>query len=424
MPRIAAVLNSAQVRDLSYEGSGKNPVSVAVGEVSGLNLQISPSGARSWILRITVAGRRREMGLGAFPEVGLEGARDAARLAKAAVRDGRDPMKEREDAKATLLAERAKELTFSQAVDGWMSIHTSNNKKNRKLIRNRMRTYAESQIGARQVSSITVDQIEALLKPIWDKKTATATRLREDIARVFKWAKGNGRMDGPNPAVWAGNLEYRLKSPLKRRQNRPAVQIDDAPRFMCEVAKRGGNGSRALEFLILTAARSGEVRGATWSEIDLKRANWVIPASRMKMSNEHRVPLSDAALALLRRMPNNNRLIFPANRGGTLSDMTLSKAMVRIHEGDKQGFVDSRSGKVCVPHGWRSCFRSWAAENGYSRELAETALAHKVGNAVEQTYQRSDMIERRRAMMEAWARHVTGLTANIVESQNDVSLPS
>ena len=415
MPRVAKALKHQEVDRLKHPGDREAPFRYAVGTVSGLLLQITRGGGRSWVLRLTVAGKRRELGLGAFPEVTLAAAHEAAREAKAKARQGIDPVQEKLDRKAALVADQRKAHTYSQAVDGWMTIHKSKSEKNRQLTRNRLRTYSEDALGGQRVGSIDKHAIKRVLEPIWEVKTTTATRLREDMKKVFDWAIGNDHMDGPNPAEWVGNLEYMMKPPEKQTTHRPAVAPEDQARWMAELRKRGGNGSRALEFLVLTAARSGEVRGACWDEIDLKRGLWTIPAARMKMSTEHRVPLPAAAQALLSAMPQEGSLIFPAERGGELSDMTLSAAMKRIHRDEKQGFVDAKSGRPAVPHGWRSAFRSWAADAGYPRELAETALAHKVGNAVEQAYQRSDMLERRRAMMDAWVAHLNGeATDNVV----------
>jgi integrase len=197
--------------------------------------------------------------------------------------------------------------------------------------------------------------------------------------------------------------------------NQPALQIDDASRWFAALSKRKGMSNRALEFAALTAVRSQEVRGARWSEIDTDASLWIIPAERMKMDREHRVPLSKDALALLEELPHfeDNLLLFPAPRGGALSDMSLSSAMRKLHkfevENNGKGFVDRVNKRPAVPHGLRSTFRDWVAENThYPGEMAEIALAHRISNAVEASYRRGDMIERRRAMMTAWAAYLTG----------------
>jgi integrase len=232
------------------------------------------------------------------------------------------------------------------------------------------------------------------------------------------WATVAGYRAGENPARWAGNLKELLPDipKIARVKNQPALALDDVPRWFAELRAREGMGARALEFLTMVAARSGEVRGATWSEIDLARALWVIPAQRMKMKKEHRVPLPRAAVALLEALPrfDGQALVFPAIRGGMLSDMTLSATMRRIHAADLEnggkGFLDRISESPAVPHGLRSTFRDWAAEKTqYPGELAEVALAHKISNATEAAYRRGDLIEKRREMMSDWVRFLSAI---------------
>ena len=226
-----------------------------------------------------------------------------------------------------------------------------------------------------------------------------------------------GHRTGDNPARWAGNLKELLPAPSKvaKTGNHPAVQIDDAPRWFADLRTREGVGSRCLEFVALTAARSSEARGAAWDEIDLDAATWIIPAERMKMDRSHKVPLSPEAVALLKALPRfkDNPLVFPAARGGELSDMTLSATMKRMHEADLAadgpGYLDRASKRPAVPHGLRSTFRDWVAERThFPGDMAEIALAHKVASAVEASYRRGDMIEKRRTMMAAWADYLTG----------------
>ena len=225
------------------------------------------------------------------------------------------------------------------------------------------------------------------------------------------WATVAGHRTGDNPARWAGNLKELLPAAAKvaKSDNQPALALDDAPRWFADLRTREGFGARALEFAALAASRSGEVRGALWSEIDLDKGLWVIPAARMKMDREHRVPLSDAALALLKALPRAEGadLVFPALRGGALSDMTLSATMRRMHQAEvdaqRPGYLDRVSKRPAVPHGLRSTFRDWVAERtNYPGEMAEVALAHRISNAVEASYRRGDMIEKRRGMMAAW----------------------
>lgn len=254
------------------------------------------------------------------------------------------------------------------------------------------------------------------MEPLWQKKTETASRLRGRIEAVLSSATVAGHRTGDNPARWAGNLKELLPAPSKvaKGGNHPALQIDDAPRWFTALRQREGMGSRALEFAALTAARSQEVRGARWDEIDLKADMWVVPAAQMKMERERRVPLTPEALALLEALPRlpDNPLVFPALRGGELSDMTLSATMKRLHQADVDaggsGYVERVSERPAVPHGLRSTFRDWVAERThFPGDRAEVALAHRVANAAEASYRRGDMVEKRRAMMAAWADHLT-----------------
>ena len=283
-----------------------------------------------------------------------------------------------------------------------------------------MRTYAIPTLGPFMVSDIGVHDVLRALQPIWMDKTETAKRVRGRIEAVLSWATVSGHRAGDNPARWAGNLKELLPAASKvaKAENQPAVALDDAPAWFAALRSREGFGARALEFAALTAARSGEVRGAQWSEIDSKNALWVISAERMKMSREHRVPLPPAAMALLDGLPRlgDNDLVFPAVRGAQLSDMTLSATMRRIHEAEikaeRPGFVDRVSKRRAVPHGLRSTFRDWVAKRtNYPGDMAEIALAHKISSAVESAYRRGDMIEKRRGMMTKWAAFLSGETA-------------
>lgn len=263
------------------------------------------------------------------------------------------------------------------------------------------------------VGDIVVQDVQRVLKPIWDVRHETASRLRGRIELVLAWATVNGHRTGDNPARWGGNLKELLPIPVQaaKGDNQPALSLSDAAAWFAALRQREGMGSRALEFLTLCASRSGEVRGATWDEIDLKAGLWTIPAARMKMEREHRVALTAEAVALLKALPRfeGNPLVFPAARGGMLSDMTLSATMRRLHEAElaegRKGWLDRQSRRPAVPHGLRSTFRDWAAEHTeYPRDIAEIALAHRVGSEVERAYRRGDMVEKRRAMMADWAK--------------------
>lgn len=426
MPRKAKELGPLDVKRLRHPGGGRN-VTFTVGGVSGLLLQITPGGAKTWLLRTTVGGKRREIGLGGYCEIGLADARRAARETRAKIRAGVDPVEERKAARAALAIAQRRGLTFRDAVERCLAARLSafGNPKHRQQWKNTLATYAVPELGTMPVSEIGTQDVLRVLEPVWREKPETASRLRGRIETVLSWATVAGHRTGDNPARWAGNLKELLPAGAKvaKADNHPAVRLDDAARWFAALRKREGTGSRAVEFAALTACRSGEVRGATWDEIDFDNGLWVIPARRMKMQREHRIPLSDDAEALLNALPRftDNPLVFPAARGGALSDMTLSAAMRRLHDADMKGggpgFVDRVSKRPAVPHGLRSTFRDWAAERtAFPGEMAEVALAHRTGNAVEAAYRRGDMIEKRRGMMTAWADFLAGrvVTDNVV----------
>lgn len=426
MPKRAKELSALAVRNLKYRPNhardGRQlPCLHAVGGVGGLYLQITPSGeGKSWVLRTVVGARRRGIGLGPYPEVSLANARELAAEAKQKIRLGIDPVEERKEALSALVASQHRGLTFARALEEYAAnkLGEFSSQKHRDLWMNSMRTYVLPLLGDMLVSDISTEDIRLCLMqdtdkgPFWEGKTDTARRVRGRIENILDWATVKGHREGDNPARWKGNLKELLSNPRKiaKSQNQPALQDKDVTRWFAALRRREGTASRALEFLALTAARSGEVRGARWDEFDLDRALWIIPASRMKMDKEHRIPLSTAALALLKDgSMDGNPLVFPASRGGPLSDATLSATMKRIHEDDEHGFVDRTSKRPAVPHGLRSTFRDWAAEHThFPGEMVEIALAHKVANSVEAAYRRGDQLTKRRTMMEAWASFLEG----------------
>lgn len=369
----------------------------AVGGISGLYLHVSDKGARSWILRATVGTKRREMGLGGFPDVTLAGAYDKAREARLTIEQGNDPILARKQAQSALIAAQATELTFSKAATAYVDAHGDEwrNAKHRQQWVNTLATYAEPIIGKLLVRDVTQTHVLAVLEPIWKTKTETATRVRGRVESVLDWCTVRGHRKGDNPARWKGYLDQLLPAPGKiaKVEHHPALPIDAVGRFMHELRKRKGTAARALEVAILSAARSGEVRGMTWSEVDLKAGVWIVPAKRMKGEKEHRVPLSKPLIGILSTHPHTegNDLVFPAPRGGVLSDMALTA-------------VTRRMKVEAVPHGFRSSFRDWVAERtAYPGDMAEMALSHTLGDKVEAAYRRGDMLEKRRQMMQAWA---------------------
>jgi integrase len=376
----------------------------------GLYLRVEPSGTRFWVQRIVIGGKRRELGLGSPPLVSLADARAHAFRNKEQVRAGGDPLRVKREARPS--------LTFSEAVDRCLAAKLSafRNEKHRKQWRATLDAYAAPVIGKLPVDAIEVRDVLRVLEPIWADKTETASRLRGRMEAVLSWATVAGYRVGDNPARWRGNLSEMLAKPGKvsKAGNHPALALDDVPRWWHALSGRVGMAARALQFAALTAARSGEVRGMTWGEVDLKKALWTIPAPRMKAQREHRVPLTAEAVTLLEDLPRMERsdLVFFAPQGGALSDMALSATMRRIQEAEEAaggvGYLDPRSGRPAVPHGLRSTFRDWAAEHGFEHVLAELALAHNVGSEVERAYRRTDMLDQRRRMLASWARFLCG----------------
>ncbi|MFT6649493.1 tyrosine-type recombinase/integrase [Pseudophaeobacter arcticus] len=420
LPKITDELSALDVKRLTHPGGNRN-VLVSVGGVPGLHLQLTPKRGRSWVLRAKIGEARRDIGLGGFPAVTLSQARQKAREARELISQGVDPIEERKAAKAALATAQRRGLTFADATDKYLAakLDAFSNPKHRQQWRNTLETYAKPELGKMLVQDITVQDVLRVLQPIWMEKTETASRLRGRIEAVLSWATVAGHRTGDNPARWAGNLKELLPAPSKvaPEENQPAIQIEDAPRWFAALRAREGFGARALEFLALTALRSKEIRGARWDEINFEQALWIIPAARMKMKKEHRVPLSPEAVALLQALPrlSGNPLIFPAARGGQLSDMTLSAAMKRMHKADIEaggaGFVDRENKRPAVPHGLRSTFRDWVGEKTtYPGDMAEVALAHKINNAVEASYRRGDMIERRYEMMSDWSAFLASKT--------------
>lgn len=402
MPKIAKELTAIEVQRL------KAPGFVSIGGVAGLSLQITPNGARSWVLRVARAGavtqsgrpKRLDIGLGAYPGVSLAQARQKAAELRRQIAEGRDPLEERQSALARAKAERAASMTFSEAAERFIQVKAPewSNPKSAAQWRSTLKTYAYPVIGALDIKQVNQAHVERILMPIWATKTETATRVRGRIEGVLNWAIAGGYRTGDNPARWRGLLDKRLGNPTKLKdvEHHPAVSIDELHDFLMGLRQRQGYAARALELAMLTATRSGEVRGALWSEFDLDAAVWTIPAHRMKMRKEHRVPLSVPAIALLTGLPRveGTELVFPSRRGTTLSDAALSAVMKRM-------------GRREVPHGLRSSFRDWCAENtNFPRDLCEMALAHTITNKAEAAYRRGDMLERRRALMDAWTKFV------------------
>jgi len=445
MPPRAKELNAMQVKNLRHPG-GEKPVKMAVGGVSGLLIQITPNEAKSWVLRtrfgdwterrlangkIERGRKKREIGLGPFPEISLKAAKERALEAKDKLAQGIDPIAERKAAQAALMAAARRGMTFADAWKEYAAekVKEFSTDRYRAQWRATVDTYAIPELGPMLVQDITLQDVLRVLQPIWNEKTVTAVKVRERLEKVLAYATVHGHRTGDNPARWRGNLDMVLTAPSKisDAQNYPALQLDDVARWWTALQARDGMGAKALAFQAMTATRSGAIRFATWSEIDLKAKVWTIQPGRQSSKittkeNAKRIPLTDDMVTLLEGLPrlDGSDLVFWAPRGGALSDATLGKMMRTIHEADikagGKGYVDAKTGEQAVPHGLRSAFRTWISERTtFDGDLAEVALFHKVGNKVQQAYDRSDMVEKRRGMMAAWGRFLHG--ADVIEMQ-------
>lgn len=445
MPRVAKKRTDLYVRNLKGKPDQTRPLCYAVGGVSGLHIQVAPTAqersGKSWLLRYSIEKPdtepkftdkkdlwrnyvRREIGLGDYPTVTLEQAREIARGMKEKINEGIDPLAERRKAKTAMLAEMAKAITFREVATQYLEVKGEEWKNPKDFPRwtNAFETYAYPLLGKLQIEEIDTAHILNVLKQknantdkkeFWKAKGATAVRLQGHIENVFDFALARKYRTGDNPARWRGHLDHLLpkKGKASKTEHLPALPVEDMARFFAHLQEQDSTGAKALAFGILTAARSGEVRGATWEEIDLKKGLWTVPANRMKAGKEHRVALSPLAIELLKGLPKpRTGLLFPAPRDGEMSDATLKAVIKRMHEHNtdngKPGYLDPKRGKLVTPHGFRSTFRDWAAEHtNHPREVAEMALAHTIENKVEAAYRRGDLFEKRQALMTDWATY-------------------
>jgi integrase len=368
----------------------------------GLQLVVAPTGARRWVLRFMSQGKSREMGLGAFPEVSLADAREKALAARKLVKNGVDPIADRQrDQGLPTFGELADEVVAEQS-------RGFRNEKHRAQWTMTLTVYA-APLRSKPVDRVQTSDVLAVLNPIWLEKPETASRLRGRIERVLNAAKAKGYRTGENPAAWRGHLENLLPRQSKlSRGHHAALPYADVPAFVARLRDREAVAALALEFAILTATRSGEVLNARWAEIDLDAKVWTVPAARMKAGREHRVPLSDPALSILAKLSATkvSEFIFPGQRrDGPLSGMAMEMVLRRM------GVADH----VTV-HGFRSSFRDWAGnETHFPRELPEHALAHVIGDKAEQAYRRGDALEKRRSLMDAWASQCEPRAGTVIE---------
>ncbi|MEO9781631.1 MAG: integrase arm-type DNA-binding domain-containing protein [Sedimentitalea sp.] len=372
------------------------------GDGRGLFLYVKPTGARSWVLRYQVQGRRRDLGLGPYPDVSLAMARERASEARRLIAMGDDPIAKKQQAMPKTFRDAALELIESKR-PGWKSA------KHASQWTSTLEAYVFPKVGQVQVAKIETADVMGTLTPIWSKKPETANRVRQRIEAVIDYATALGIRAGDNPARWRGHLDHLLPKPTKVRavKHHPALPYAEIAEFMGDLSQRRGVAARALGFTILTAARSGETRGMTWGEVDLENGVWTIPANRMKAGKEHRVPLSAGTIALLGPRRDIASLVFEseARLGKPISDMSMTAVLRRM----------GRDG--ITVHGFRSTFRDWAGETtGFPREVIEAALAHGIKDKAEAAYARSDLFDKRRDLMAAWegAANSYDLGANIV----------
>jgi len=396
LPKKARELSAIEVKRLAKQG--RHPV----GGVPGLLLSVNGATSRSWILRAQVGRQRRDFGLGGYPETGLAQAREKARDLKEMIRSGIDPALERKKARKVLLVSQEKSLTFSEAAHRCHAARETEfrSQKHRNDWINSLTHHAFPWIADVSVADVELPHVLQVLEPIWHTRTETATRVRQRMEGVLTWATVRGYRSGENPARWIGNLKEVLPNPSKiaKKSHYRALPWQEITTFMTELKAREAIAARALEFAILTAARSGEVRFATWNQIDLNKRIWSLHSKEMKAGRAHRVPLSSHVVALLTALPRmeGSPYVFVAPRGGPFSDMAISKLLKRM-------------GVDATVHGFRSTFKDWARScTSYPDELSELALAHVSNDATRAAYARDELIPQRDMLMQDWAAFCNG----------------
>lgn len=392
MARTANKLTARQVETMTKPGK--------YADGNGLYLQIAAGGSKSWLVRYMRDGKARAMGLGPVAVVPLSTAREKTLEAQRTIREGLDPIEARQAQKQERALAEAKAITFRKAAEQYIAAHRSGwkNAKHAAQWTSTLETYAYPVIGNLSIAAIDTGLVLKIVEPIWQTKTETATRVRSRIENILDWATVRGYRQGDNPARWRGHLEKSLpaRSKVRKVKHHAALPYQEIAAFMVDLRAREAVAARALEFAILTAARSGEVLNASWSEFDLDAGVWTIPADRMKAEVEHNVPLSDRAVQIIKQMGEDfgkTGFVFPGQKPERpLSGMAFAMILRRMDRAD------------ITAHGFRSTFRDWVAEQtAYARDVAEMALAHTVANKTEAAYRRGNMFDKRKRLMTDWA---------------------
>jgi integrase len=422
MPKKAPELSAADIRRLSHgyvQGKHRDHQPVknktgtpctalhAVGGVSGLLLQCSPplvagtEGARSWVLRVKIGDKRRDIGLGGFPDVSLSQARETARIKKEEIRQGIDPVIQRKSLRSATIREQERAVTFKELAKVYIRRKSKEYKdvsslKQTQKLTQQITSYALPYIGNMIVSDIEMSHVVKMLTPIWETKTETATRVRLHVEKILDIAIADKKRSGVNPARWKGMLEHSsLPAPGKvsKVTHHAALPVGDMPAFWQKLRQAKGTGARTLQFIILTACRSGEARGATWEEVDFDNKTWTIPAERMKAAKDHVIPLTDEAVKLLEDTPRLGKYLFTGGRGGQISDVMVSK-------------VPKILGHDVTAHGFRSTFKDWSRlHTAYPDEVSELQLAHVNNDATRAAYARDGLLNKRRLLMQDWEQY-------------------
>jgi integrase len=383
----------------------------------GLYLQVSKTGSKSWVYRYEISGKEHRHGLGSIHDTSLEEARITAETCRSLRREGINPIEHKKRLEVAKKLQKTKNITFKECALAYIEAHKDSwkNRKHESQWRNTLETYAYPVIGDLPVQDVDVGLILSILEPLWKTKTETATRVRQRIENILDWATVREYRQGENPARWRGHLDKTLpkRSKVQKVQHFKAMKYSDVPAYFQILRETDSQSARALAFIILTATRSSEARGAKWDEIDLKAKVWTLPPERMKAGRQHRIPLSPEALKILKEVKPlaQDGFVFPGMRKGRpISEGTVYKLLKDEHKG-------------ATVHGFRSSFRDWCAEmTSYPREVAEAALAHVLTDKTEAAYQRGDIFDKRRRLMNAWAEYClkSGRRGNVVPLKEGV----